>query len=129
MNRYATVGMATLAGAMLGTAAVQTLHAQAKPFGYFITEINVRDQDGYAREFGPAISNAAHDAGGKFLARGDTTIAIQGIRPAPHFAVVQFESMDQALAWATSSAYRNATAIGDKYATFLVRGDQPKAKK
>src|SRR5580704_12069385 len=119
MNRYGIVGVAMLVGAMLGAAAVQTLHAQAKPFGYLITEINVRDQDGYEKEFVPVILKAIHDAGGRFLARGDTTIAIQGMRPAPRVAVVQFESADQARAWASSSAYRDVTAIGDKYATFL----------
>jgi hypothetical protein len=34
MNRYMTLGLSMLAGAALGAAAIQALHAQAKPIGY-----------------------------------------------------------------------------------------------
>jgi hypothetical protein len=41
-TRYKTV-LAVFAGAALGAAAVQALHAQAKPAGYYIAEITVKD--------------------------------------------------------------------------------------
>jgi hypothetical protein len=39
-----------VASAALGAAAVQTLHAQAKPPAYNIVEITIKDQDGYNKE-------------------------------------------------------------------------------
>jgi hypothetical protein len=54
--------------AALGTAAIQTLHAQAKPPAFQITEITVNNRDGYSKEFLPVIGKLTTDAGGKFLA-------------------------------------------------------------
>ena len=39
MNQRITIGLALLAGAALGAAGVQGLHAQAKPPVYFIAEV------------------------------------------------------------------------------------------
>jgi hypothetical protein len=47
VNRHVTVGLVMIASAALGAAAVQTLHAQAKPPAYNIVEITIKDQDGY----------------------------------------------------------------------------------
>jgi hypothetical protein len=59
-----------VAGMALGAAAVQTLHAQAKPPAFQIVEVTVNDQDGFSKEFVPLISKVQQDVGGKFLARG-----------------------------------------------------------
>jgi hypothetical protein len=32
-------------------AAIQTLHARAKPAAYVVAEVNVKDPDGYKKEF------------------------------------------------------------------------------
>jgi hypothetical protein len=42
VNRHITVGLAMVASAALGAAAVQTLHAQTKPPAYNIAEITIR---------------------------------------------------------------------------------------
>jgi hypothetical protein len=42
MNSYMTVGLSMLAGAALGGAAIQTLHAQAKPHAYVIGEVTIK---------------------------------------------------------------------------------------
>jgi hypothetical protein len=42
-----------IAGAALGGAATQGLHAQAKPPVYLVTEIDVTNPDAYAKEFAP----------------------------------------------------------------------------
>ena len=44
MNQNITVGLAMIASAALGAAAVQTLHAQAKPPAYNVAEITIKDQ-------------------------------------------------------------------------------------
>lgn len=125
MNTKYTVALAMAAGFALGGLAVQGLHAQAKPAGYYIGEITVKDQDGYMKEFVPLAMKSLQESGGKFLIRGGKTIATQGSAPAPRVVVIQFDSLDKAEAWWNSPTEKAATAIGDKYATFrtfLVEG-------
>jgi hypothetical protein len=50
MKTLYTIAIAMFAGAALGAAAIQTLHAQAKPPAFFIAENTVINQDGYIRE-------------------------------------------------------------------------------
>jgi hypothetical protein len=47
-TRY-TVMLSMIAGAALGGAAIQGLHAQAKPPVYLVTEIDVTNPDAYAK--------------------------------------------------------------------------------
>jgi uncharacterized protein (DUF1330 family) len=128
MNRNITMGLAMLASAALGAAAIETLHAQAKPPAFQITEITVTDQDAYSKEFVPVIGKVTTDAGGKFLARGGQTISVQGAPAAPRIVVVQYDSLDKMKAAFDSAAFKQAIAIGDKYSkarTFGVEGVQP----
>jgi uncharacterized protein (DUF1330 family) len=128
MNRYMMVGLSMLAGAALGGAAIETLHAQAKPYGYVIAEITVRDQDKYLTEFAPAVVKAQEAMGGKFLVRGGKTETNLGSPPAPRVVVVEFDSLDKAQAWWNSQATKDAFAIGKKYADirqFAVEGLAP----
>ena len=128
VHRHITIGLAMIASAALGAAAVQTLHAQAKPPAYNIVEITIKDQDGYNKEYLPAVAKAIADAGGKFIARGGKTISYEGAPPAPRVVVVQFESLDKLQAVYNSASYKDAIAIGDKYATqriFGVEGISP----
>ena len=122
MNRHITVGLAMVASAALGAAAVQALHAQTKPPAYNIAEIAIKDQDGYNKEYLPRITKALTDAGGKFLVRGGKTVSYEDAEPAPRVVVVQFESLDKLQALYNSAAYKDAIAIGDKYATQRIFG-------
>jgi uncharacterized protein (DUF1330 family) len=126
--RSSSVALAMVASAALGAATVETLYAQAKPPAYNIAEITITDQDGYNREYLPLITKAITDGGGKFIVRGGKTIPYEGAAPAPRVVVVQFESLDKLQALYNSSAYKEAIAIGDKYATqriFGVEGISP----
>jgi uncharacterized protein (DUF1330 family) len=118
MNRHMTLGLSMLAGAALGGAAIQTLHAQAKPHAYVIAEVNIKDQDGYLKEFAPAVVKAQEAGGGKFLVRGGKTESQLGAPPAPRVIVVEYDSLDKAQAWWNSQATKDAFAIGKKYADF-----------
>src|SRR5260370_33481086 len=122
VNRHITVGLAMVASAALGAAAVKTLRAQTKPPAYNIAEIAIKDQDGYNKEYLPLITKALAEAGGKFLVRGGKTISYEGAAPAPRVVVVQFESLDKLQALYSSAAYKDAIAIGDKYATQRIFG-------
>ena len=120
MKTYITVGLSMLAGAALGAAAIQTLHAQAKPAAYVIAEIDVKDQDGYAKDFAQAAAKALAENGSgyKALARGGKTVAIFGDPPKNRIVINAFVDMDHALAAYNSPEYKAAKAVGDKYATF-----------
>ena len=122
MNRHITVGLGMVASAALGATAVQTLHAQTKPPAYNIAEITIKDQDGYNKEYLPLITKALTDAGGKFLVRGGKTISYEGAAPATRVVVIQFESMDKLQALYNSAPYKDAVAVGDKYATQRIFG-------
>ena len=122
MNRYVKGTAILLTGAALGAAAVQTLHAQAKPLAFQIAEVTVRDQDGFNKEFAPLIGKVVTDGGGKFLARGGKTLAVHGAAPEPRIIIVQFDNFEKMQALMDSAAFRQAIAQGDKYATQRVFG-------
>jgi uncharacterized protein (DUF1330 family) len=119
MKTYLTVGMSMLAGAVLGAGATQGLHAQAKPVGYVVAEIDVKDQDGFLKEFAPAAVKALGEgAGYKALSRGGKAVSLYGDPPKNRIVINSFASLDAAVAAYNSPAYKAAKAIGDKYATF-----------
>jgi uncharacterized protein (DUF1330 family) len=118
MNRHITLGLAVVAGAAVGAAAVQSLHAQAKPVAYVVSEITVTNQDGYDKEYVPPVVKSIQDGGGKFIARAGRTVTFLGAPPAPRVVLFQFENMEKAQAWFNSPANRAAAPIGEKYATF-----------
>jgi uncharacterized protein (DUF1330 family) len=117
--KYA-VTLAMLASFALGAAAVQTLHAQAKPTGFVIVEAAVTDKDGYVKEFIPAAVKGIDEGGGKYIVRGGKTVSLRGTPPASRIVVLQFESVDKAQAWWDSPATKTAQTVGDKYATFRI---------
>src|SRR5580704_18126246 len=101
---------------------VASLHAQTKPPAYNIAEIAIKDQDGYNKEYLPLITKALTDAGGKFVGRGGKTISFEGASPAPRVVVIQFENLEKLQALYESAPYKQAVAIGDKYATQRIFG-------
>ena len=117
-----TIAMTLIAGVAIGAVAMDRLHAQAKPPAYNIAEITIKDQDGYNKEYLPLITKALTDAGGKFLVRGGKTISYEGAAPAPRVIVIQFESLDKLQALYNSAPYKDAVAVGDKYATQRIFG-------
>lgn len=114
-----------LTGTVLGAAAVQGLHAQAKPPAYVISEIDVTNKEAYAKEYVPLAVTALRDSGQKQLAAGGQTAAISGEPPKSRVVLSVFENLDKAKAAYTSPAYLEARKIGDKYAKlriFVVEG-------
>ena len=120
MKTRCTVALSILAGVAVGAAAVQALHAQAKPPAYVIAEIDVTNVEPYDKEYVPPAAKAVTDGGGKYIVRGGRTVALYGEPPKPRIAVMVFESMDKARAAFDSPAYKAAKTLGDKYATFRV---------
>ncbi len=120
MKTHFAVALSLLAGTAVGAAAVQTLHAQGKPKGYAVVEINVTDEAPYLKEYAPTAGKVLTDAGGKYLARGGKVAAIDGEPPKSRVVILEFESLDKAQAAFASAPYREGRKTGDKYAKFRV---------
>jgi uncharacterized protein (DUF1330 family) len=123
-TRY-TVALSMVAGAALGGAAIQGLHAQAKPPVYYVAEIEVTNPDAYAKEYAPKAQALIKAAGGKILAVGGAAAAggakVTGFDgEPPKRAVVQvWDSMDKIQAWRNNPEYKALRKdVGDKYAKF-----------
>jgi uncharacterized protein (DUF1330 family) len=114
MKRSIAIGLSMLAGAGLGASIIHTLHAQARPPAFIVSENTIRDQDIYMKQFVPAVIKTIDAAGGKFLARGGKIETLLGEAPPSRTVVLQFPSMDKALEWWNSQATKDAVAIGQK---------------
>jgi uncharacterized protein (DUF1330 family) len=113
--------MLLLAGAGLGALAVEGLHAQAKAPVYYVSEIDVRDTDAYAKDYAPKAQTIIKAAGGRIVAVGGnlarTVTAFEG--EAPKRVTIQiWDSVDKIKAWRASPEFAEARKIGEKYATF-----------
>jgi uncharacterized protein (DUF1330 family) len=124
MNRYVTVGLSMLAGAVLGGAAIATLHAQAKPPVYYIAEIDVTNPEGYGKEYAPKARAMIEAAGGHFVAIGGAadagakeTVVFDG-QPPKRFNIQVWSDMAKLKAWRASSDYQALRKDGDQYAKF-----------
>ena len=104
MHTKSKIVLALIAGVALGAAAVQGLHAQAKPKAYLVTESEILDQaalDSYI----PAVNSALPAGGGRFLAGPGVTKATAIVGTAPQrFGIAEFDTVDQAQAWMKSPA-------------------------
>src|SRR5918993_6082692 len=118
MMRYAAA-LSVLAGFAAGAAAIQGLHAQAKPPTYVVVEIDVQEPDKYLKEFAPLADKAFSDAGGKWLARTGRAAVITG-NPPRRAALIAFENLDKARASFRTEAYKELRKTGQKHATFRV---------
>ena len=117
MNKLASFGIAILAGAALGAAAVQGLHAQAKPPVYQITEIEFLDRTAYERDYVPKAQAVIRAAGGKFLAAGGTTTSI-GDPPKARIVIQQWDSVEKIHAYRNSAAFKELLPLRNKLAKF-----------
>ena len=114
MNTKSKMVLAAVAGAALGAAAVQGLHAQGKPKAYLVTESEILDQaalDSYM----PGVTSALPAGGGRFLAGPGVTKAIAIVGSAPQrFGIAEFDTVDQAQAWMKSPAREALAAQRNK---------------
>jgi uncharacterized protein (DUF1330 family) len=117
MNSKFKMILAALAGAAFGAAAIQALHAQAKPPTFTVTEIDVTNVDAYTKEYVPVVQPIIKKAGGKLLAASLKVTALEGTAP-KRVAINQWESLEQAQAMYNSAEYKEAQKIGNNYAKF-----------
>ena len=115
--RY-TVALSMIAGAALGGAAIQGLHAQAKPPVYVVGEIDVTNVDAYTKDYVPLARASIKNSGGKLLAASQKVTALEGTAPSSRVTINVFDSLEKAQAWRNSAEYKKARETGDKYAKF-----------
>src|ERR1041385_3006957 len=97
------IAAAMLASMAIGAAAVEGLHAQAKPPVYFIGEIEVTDPEGYAKEYLPKAREIIQSHGGRLVASGGAggaspVIAVDG-EPPKRAVIYRYNSADDVRAW------------------------------
>src|SRR5690349_20727158 len=107
MKTFVTAGLSMLAGVGVGAVAVQTLHAQAKPPVFQITEIDMIDQEAYVKDYVPKAQAAIKGAGGKFLAAGGKTTTLEGEPPKSRVVISQWGRVEEIKAYRDSAAFKN----------------------
>jgi len=133
MKTYCTVAVSMFVGAVLGGAAIQGLHAQAKPPILYVSEIDVTNPDAYGKEYAPRMQALIKSHGGRQLAIGGAggagakqVTAFDGT--APKRAVVQsWDSMEKLQAWRNDPQFKEIRSVGEKYAkfrSFAIEGTQ-----
>jgi uncharacterized protein (DUF1330 family) len=120
MHTKSQIVLALVAGVTLGAAAVQGLHAQAKPKAYLVTESEILDQAAL-NSYMPRVTSALPAGGGRFLAGPGVTKATAIVGTAPQrFGIAEFDTVDQAQAWMKSPA-REALAAQRSKAIKITR--------
>ena len=77
---------------------------------YLIADIDVTDPEGYA-EYRRTVGASIAAFGGRFLARGGTTVSLEGNWKPKRLVIVEFASMERLQAWYDSPEYAPALAL------------------
>jgi uncharacterized protein (DUF1330 family) len=104
--------VALVAGAAIGGAAIQGLHAQTTPKAYVVTEIEVVDQQAQAAYL-PKVGEVIKSTGGTYLAQGGKVASFEGEAP-KRVTVVVYDSFEKAQASRTSDAWKALKPERDK---------------
>jgi uncharacterized protein (DUF1330 family) len=125
MKPYFTVALSIFTGIGIGGAAVQTIHAQAKPPAYLIAMNEVSDPTNYVKDYADKATTIVKSKGARILVRGGRVVALDGEPPKARLVVQQWESMDKLQDWYNSAEMKDLREVGKKYArfkTFAVEG-------
>ena len=103
-TRY-TVVLSMIAGAALGGAAIQGLHAQAKPKAYTVSELEVLDAQA-APGVAQRVQAAQAEAGGRNLRTGGgKVVGMEGPPPPKRVGLTEWDSLEKAEAFYKSKAF------------------------
>ena len=122
MKSHYKIAVAVVGIFVLGFGAASVLRAQAKPPAYVFVEVDVKDQDGYKKDFLPKAQANIKEFGGKYIAGGfNKAISFSGSPPPSRVVLLQFANMDTLKAF-EEKEQRNIADVGSKYASFRVLG-------
>jgi len=108
MKSHQKIAMALITGVAIGVAAIQGLHAQAKPTAYVVVAIrSITDAEGLktVAEKAPAIIAAA---GGHPLVATNAITSLDG-KPPQRFVLFALDSIGKAKAWYDMPAMKELT--------------------
>ena len=94
---------------------------------YVVVEVDIRDPERYAR-YRDLAPPSIYQYGGRYIARGGKTEALEGDWAPPRFVILEFENMEQARAWWSSPEYAEAKKLRHATASsrmLLVEGLPP----
>jgi uncharacterized protein (DUF1330 family) len=92
-----------------------------QPPAFVVSEIAVKDEEGYAQNFLKAAQKDIADHGGNYLAGGyKKTISLAGSEPPNRVVILQFADMDQVKEWRDQGAMDLENSVGNKYASFRI---------
>src|SRR5262245_19701300 len=116
MQTQYAIFFAVLIGVGLGVSGVSAIRAQTKASSpaYVIAEIDVSNQEGYAKEYLPPCSRALLDNGVRYLVRGSKTVSIKGEVP-KRIVVLFFESLERAQVAFALLVFVDVVKIGEQY--------------
>ena len=113
MNTKFKIALAVVAGAALGAAAMQGLHAQATPKAYAITETEVLDAAAQAA-YTPVVRPVLQAAGARPISRpGGRVVAIEGTAP-KRVGIQEWDSVEKAQEFYSSKAWTDLAPQRDK---------------
>ena len=109
INAVLVIASAMTAGIVVG-ALGHAIYAQSKPPLYMIGNVEVTNEEAYAKEYLPAAKKTIQDHGGVYIAAGKG-IAIDGEPPKGRLVILRWESMDQLMSWIKSPEYQAAKSV------------------
>ena len=125
MNRPIALGLAMLAGALFGAAAVNGLNAQGKaPGAYVVVDISAITNPDLFKTLLPIAEKNNKEFNATFVIRTEKIVPLDGTPP-KRFVVLAFDSVDKAKAWNASAAQKQVDEIRSKSTTsrsFIAEG-------
>ena len=94
---------------------------------YVIAEVDIHDMERYSR-YKDMAPPSIYQYGGKYIARGGSTEALEGNWTPPRFVILEFPDAASAKAWWASPEYADAKKLRHATATtkmLLVEGLPP----
>jgi len=87
-----------------------------------LAEIDVKEQDGYTKDFLPKAQAIIKEFGGKYVAGGfNKAIGLSGAPPPNRVVLLQFPDMDAVKAF-YAKEHQVEMGVGSKYASFRIVG-------
>jgi uncharacterized protein (DUF1330 family) len=129
MKTNCKLGLAALAGLVIGVAGARAIHAQQvkTPPGYVIAEVEVTDPV-TIKEYGEKAPQIMESFNGRYVVRGGKVQALEGEPPKGGVVVIAFDSAEKAREWYDSPAYAAIRPIRQgaaKSRIFIVEGVAP----
>ena len=112
--------------AAVGASGAEAQTAKSPP-AFVVLEFNIKDPEGF-KEYAQRAPATLAPHGGKFLVRPGKVVTLAGNAPTGPFAVLAFDSSEQAQKWASSPEYSALIPLRDKSADvriFIVEAASP----